>query len=151
MADVISDTTISGNLWAGVAVRNSDKIANLSNCVIDKSGTYGIYCGEKGSVTCKNVTVMNSTIDGIRITGNGSKFKLTNATVTGNNSCGIVVADKALLAGVNGAKVNGNTKHGVAIYSTGETGTVTDLVSTDNGGYQIYVQDGAVTELKSVK
>lgn len=173
-SDYITDCDVYDNQDMGISIGDNSKIKNIQNCMIynnKKDGIhimtsssafvkncniysnsgYGIYCGKKGSMTVNDCSVTKNKLDGIRVTGVKANVAVTKCLVNSNLANGIAVASQGTLSKLDNSEICNNEKHGIAVYEAGVTGSVSGNKCTGNSGYQIYVSNGADTDLKKTK
>ena len=148
----VKKSKCNNNKDNGVAAVSGAKV-NINGTTVSNNSGYGIYVAKAANAkTIKNLTISGNGSDGIRITGDGTKATLiSNANVTNNGKCGLVLTANAVLAEMKACTFEKNQKHGVAVYKGTTSDNVSDLISCENGSYQVYVEEGAITCLEKQK
>ena len=152
IASAIDNCSIKDNIKAGIVVRNSGEIKEVNKSDICNNNTYGIYCSEGGKVTANDVIVTGNWNDGVRITGDKSQAIINNITASENQANGVIVTEGGSLNELKGATIENNGKHGLAVYANSTLNVdAEELNCAGNGQNQIYVQEGAITDLTTKK
>lgn len=147
----ITSSKMMYNEGNGLVATNSGKVTSVKKGHVSGNKGYGVYCANNGRVTMNSVSVEKNGKDGIRVTGASSKVKVTGGVINKNKANGLVVTSSGLLNGMTGTSITNNGKHGVAVYADGSAVGVKDITTSGNASYEIYVADGADTNLKSKK
>lgn len=137
------------NRQNGITVAAGGKISVLDQCGIKYNNQYGVYCTD-GIINGRGSSVSANLSDGIRITGSKASATLCYFTAANNKRCGIVVTSGAQLTRIEGCRVIANASHGLAIYKGSRCGTATRNIFLGNKGRQVYVENGAITSMKTI-
>ncbi|UBF25722.1 DUF4347 domain-containing protein [Kovacikia minuta CCNUW1] len=84
----LSSSTVSGNLYSGIALVRNGTIANLINSTISGNGIDGIYLSNSGINSLINSTIAGNQRFGLNNDGGGTITTAANNLVAGNGSNG---------------------------------------------------------------
>lgn len=146
--DLISKVKSTGNKNAGISIEGS-KVNKISSCTFASNKQYGVYGNGGSRIKLIACNINKNTYDGVRATKNKTVIAITNTTVSSNGRIGVVAVDGGTISKLSGCTITANKKHGVAVYEKSTLKGSSKNKIKKNKTRQIYVQEGAITSLKT--